>query len=85
MKSSRYIPKNLSLYKNIFYENVRWGDTDGYNHVNNVSISRYFESARVNIIRDLENSVDNWKYEKLNETKKISGYIKEQLKNYDFS
>ena len=54
MKSSRYIPKNLSLYKNIFYENVRWGDTDGYNHVNNVSISRYFESARVNIIRDLE-------------------------------
>ena len=48
------IPKVLSIYKDIFDENVRWGDTDGYNHVNNVSISRYFESARVNIIRNLE-------------------------------
>ena len=48
------IPQKLSIYKNIFDENVRWGDTDGYNHVNNVSISRYFESARVNIIRNLE-------------------------------
>ena len=47
-------PKKLAVYKNIFDENVRWGDTDGYNHVNNVSISRYFESARVNIIRNLE-------------------------------
>ena len=48
------IPKVLGSYKDIFDENVRWGDTDGYNHVNNVSISRYFESARVNIIRNLE-------------------------------
>ena len=48
------IPKVLSSYKDIFDENVRWGDTDGYNHVNNVYISRYFESARVNIIRNLE-------------------------------
>ena len=39
----------------------------------------------LNITRDLENSVDNWNYEKLNETDKISRYIKEQLKNYDFS
>ena len=39
----------------------------------------------LNIIRDLENSLDNWNYEKLNETDKISRYIKEQLKNYDFS
>ena len=57
MKNKRYIPKDLSMYKNIFYENVRWGDTDGYNHVNNVSISRYFESARVNIIRNLETEI----------------------------
>ena len=42
-----------------------------------------FES--LNITRDLENSVDNWNYEKLNETDKISRYIKEKLKNYDFS
>ena len=46
--------KKLVSYKDIFDERVRWGDTDGYNHVNNVSISRYFESARVNIIRNLE-------------------------------
>ena len=54
MKNNKNIPQKLSIYKNIFDENVRWGDTDGYNHVNNVSISRYFESARVNIIRNLE-------------------------------
>ena len=54
MKNHNNIINDINAYKNIFYENVRWGDTDGYNHVNNVSISRYFESARVNIIRDLE-------------------------------
>ena len=54
MKNNKNIHQKLSIYKNIFEENVRWGDTDGYNHVNNVSISRYFESARVNIIRNLE-------------------------------
>ncbi len=48
------IPKNINFYKNIFDENVRWGDTDGYNHVNNVSITRYFESARVHMTRNLE-------------------------------
>ena len=51
---NKYIPNNINSYKDIFEEKVRWGDTDGYNHVNNVSISRYFESARVNIIRNLE-------------------------------
>tara|TARA_B100000579_G_scaffold364922_1_gene324058 strand:- start:514 stop:948 length:435 start_codon:yes stop_codon:yes gene_type:complete len=54
MKNKKNIPSNINKFKNIFPEIVRWGDTDGYNHVNNVSISRYFESARVNIIRDLE-------------------------------
>ena len=48
------VPNNISFYKNIFYENVRWGDTDGYNHVNNVSITRYFESARVHMTKNLE-------------------------------
>ena len=52
----------------------------------NYRFKKFFELFKsLNIIKDLENSVDNWKYEKLNETKKISGYIKEQLKNYDFS
>jgi len=46
----------------------------------------FFELFKsLNIIKDLENSVDKWSYEKLNETDKISSYIKEQLKNYDFS
>ena len=54
MKNYKTIPNGITVYKNIFDETVRWGDTDGYNHVNNVSISRYFESARVNIIRNLE-------------------------------
>ena len=48
------IPTNINKYPHKFFEHVRWGDTDGYQHVNNVSISRYFESARVSIIRDLE-------------------------------
>ena len=39
----------------------------------------------LNIIKDLENSLEKWSYDKLNETDKISGYIKQQLKNYDFS
>ena len=39
----------------------------------------------LNIIKDLENSVVDWDYKKLNETDKISRYIKEYFKNYDFS
>ena len=39
----------------------------------------------LNIIKDLENSLETWDYNKLNETDRISGYIKEKLKNYDFS
>jgi len=42
-----------------------------------------FESLK--IIRNLENSVEEWNYKKLNETDRISSYIKDQLKNYDFS
>ena len=33
----------------------------------------------------LESKLDKWNYEKLNETDRISRYIKDQLKNYDFS
>ena len=53
---------------------------------NNFRFKNFFESFKsLNIIRDLENSVENWSYKKLNETDKISSYIKEYLKNYDFS
>ena len=44
---------------------------------------KLFES--LNIIKNLENTVEKWNYEKLNETVRISSYIKDQLKNYDFS
>ena len=39
----------------------------------------------LNIIKDLDNTIENWNYEKLNETDKISSYIKEKIKNYEFS
>ncbi len=39
----------------------------------------------LNIIRNLENSISNWNYKKLDETNRISSYVKEKLKNYDFS
>ena len=53
---------------------------------NNLRFKKFFELFKsLNIIRDFENSVEKWSYEKLNETDRISSYIKEQLKNYDFS
>ena len=52
----------------------------------NYRFQKFFKLFKsLNIIKDLENSVDNWNYEKLDETNRISGYIKKQLKNYDFS
>ena len=47
------------------------------------SFFNFFNS--LNIIKNLENSVEKWNYKKLNETDRISSYIKDQLKNYDFS
>ena len=39
----------------------------------NFRFLKFFESFKaLNIIRDLENSIDEWSYEKLNETDKIS-------------
>ena len=52
----------------------------------NERFMKFFELFRsLNIIRDLDNSVENWNYKKLNETDKISSYIKEKIKNYEFS
>ena len=52
----------------------------------NNRFKKFFELFRsLNIIKDLENSLENWNYKKLNETVRISSYIKDQLKNYDFS
>ena len=42
-----------------------------------------FES--LGIIKNLDNTVENWNYQKLNETNRISRYIKDKIKKYDFS
>jgi mitochondrial fission protein ELM1 len=41
--------------------------------------------ASLNIIKELGSPVDNWTYNKLNETNKIANQIKEKIKLYDFS
>ena len=52
----------------------------------NYRFKKFFELFKsLNIIKDLENSTETWNYEKLNETDRVSKYIKEQLTNYDFS
>ena len=42
-----------------------------------------FES--LNIIKNLDTSVENWNYEKLDETNRISSYIKDKINKHDFS
>ena len=52
----------------------------------NERFKKFFEQFKsLKIIKDLENSLDEWNYKKLNETDKISRYIKDDFKNYDFS
>jgi len=54
----------------------------------NYRFKKFFELFKsLNIIRDLPQDLilDSWNYEKLNETDRISGYIKEKFKDYDFS
>ncbi|MBA1340154.1 MAG: hypothetical protein FD548_000407 [Pelagibacterales bacterium] len=47
------------------------------------SFFNLFES--LNIIKELNSSVENWTYTKLNETNKIAEQIKEKIKQHDFS
>ncbi len=52
----------------------------------NERFMKFFELFKsLNIIKDLGDSVENWNYEKLNETDRISRYIKAKIKNYEFS
>ena len=44
---------------------------------------KLFES--LNIIKNLEATVEEWNYQKLDETKRVSSYIKEKINKYDFS
>ena len=41
--------------------------------------------ASLNIIKELGSPVENWTYNKLNETNKIANQIKEKIKQHDFS
>ena len=53
---------------------------------NNRRFKKFFNLfENLNITKNLEDSVDHWKYQRLDETNRISGYIKEKLKKYDFS
>jgi len=52
----------------------------------NYRFKKFFELFKsLNIIKDLDNTIEKWTYEKLNETDRVSSYIKNQLNNYDFS
>ncbi len=52
----------------------------------NIRFQKFFELFKsLNIIKDLDDALEYWKYKKLNETDRISSYIKKKLKNYDFS
>jgi len=47
---------------------------------------KFFELFKsLDIIKNLGDTVEEWNYKKLNETDRISGYIKKQFKHYDFS
>ena len=53
---------------------------------NNNRFQKFFEMfKKLNIIKDLDDKLEDWKYEKLNETDRISGYIKSKIKNYEIS
>ena len=52
----------------------------------NYRFEKFFKLfSSLNITKNFENSIDIWSYKKLNETDKVSSYIKKQFKNYDFS
>jgi mitochondrial fission protein ELM1 len=40
---------------------------------------------RLNIVKNLDTSVENWNYKKLDETQRVSRYIKDKINKYDFS
>ena len=53
---------------------------------NNRRFKKFFNLfENLNITKNLEDSVDHWKYQRLDETNRISSYIKEKINNYDFS
>ena len=52
----------------------------------NYRFKKFFELFKsLDIIRNLDSSVESWDYKKLNETDRIAGYIEKRFQNYDFS
>ena len=52
----------------------------------NIRFQKFFELFKsLDIIKNLEDTVQEWSYKKLNETDRISGYIEKHFKDYDFS
>ena len=52
----------------------------------NIRFQKFFELFKsLNIIKNLEDTIEEWNYKKLNETSRISGYIEKYFKDYDFS
>jgi len=53
---------------------------------NNQRFKSFFNLFKsLNIIKELNDTVENWTYAKLNETNKIANQIKEKIKQHDFS
>ena len=53
---------------------------------NNKRFKDFFKLfENLNIIKNLGTTVEDWNYQKLDETQRVSSYIKEKIKNYDFS
>ena len=47
----------LAGYRTITCLPVQWGDQDAFGHVNNVVYFRWFESARIDLLKDCHSSV----------------------------
>jgi mitochondrial fission protein ELM1 len=53
---------------------------------NNERFKQFFNLFKsLNIIKELNNSVENWNYQKLDETNRIAGNIKQKINLHDFS
>ena len=53
---------------------------------NNRRFKEFFHLfENLNITKNLQDSIDHWEYQRLDETNRISSYIKTRINNYDFS
>ena len=53
---------------------------------NNERFEKFFDLFEsLNIIKELNTSVENWNYQKLDETNRIASYIKQKINHHDFS